>query len=147
MSKAFQLDARLDADTVFLFDWPLSRVLLMNDAQYPWCILVPRETLSDGTTVTELYELEQVKRVQLDKESVLLAQTMMRLFGGQKMNIAALGNVVSQLHVHHVVRYESDVSWPAPIWGRHPVKGYEAAELSTRTDLLVNALSTAFDEA
>lgn len=147
MPNVFQLDARLDADTVFLFDWPLSRVLLMNDRQYPWCILVPRETLSDGACVKELYELEQVKRVQLDKESVLLAQTMMRLFGGHKMNIAALGNVVSQLHVHHVVRYESDISWPAPIWGKHPVQAYQAAELSPRKALLVDALSTAFDEA
>jgi len=139
----FTLDSRLEADTQFLLDWPLCRVLLMNDSQYPWCILVPRVLDSEQQSVTELFHLDDVQRAQLDKESMALSHSLMSVFSPDKLNIAALGNVVSQLHIHHVARYTSDAAWPAPVWGRLPVKPYDDAMLR---DLVVK-LSTVLSEA
>ena len=97
----------------------------MNDSQYPWCILVPRRA-----ELRELYNLSQADRRQLDLESVYLSKTLMHIFDGDKLNVAALGNVVSQLHIHHIVRYSSDPAWPAPVWGKHPVQAYADHELA-----------------
>lgn len=133
----FSLDERLEADTIALADWPLSTVRLMNDEQYPWVILVPKV---EG--VTELYHLDDAQRLQLDAESMFLAKTLMELFDGAKMNVAALGNVVNQLHIHHVVRFESDAAWPAPIWGKLPVKPYESEALAE----MVNKLALITDK-
>jgi len=119
----FQLDERLQNDTIKLASWPLCEVLLMNDTNYPWVILVPR--IKDAT---ELYQLDHSQRQQFDAESDYLAQTLMSLFQGDKMNVAALGNVVKQLHIHHVVRFETDQAWPAPIWGKFPVVPYAPDE-------------------
>jgi diadenosine tetraphosphate (Ap4A) HIT family hydrolase len=119
----FQLDQRLKNDTHRLASWPLCEVLLMNDAQYPWIILVPRV---EGAT--ELFDLSDDQRVQLDRESIFLGKTIFELFGGDKLNVAALGNVVKQLHIHHVVRFEGDPTWPAPIWGKLPTKAYTSAD-------------------
>ncbi len=118
--SAFELDARLQHDTVSIGDWPLSRVLLMNDRHYPWIILVPRRA-----NVTEIYALSSADRTQLLMESCLLAETMAKELNAHKMNVANLGNVVAQLHVHHVARFPQDVAWPAPIWGKVPVQRYE----------------------
>lgn len=120
----FQLDSRLNNDTIHLASWPLSDLLLMNDSQYPWCILVPR--IADAS---ELYHLSRSQRQQLDLESTFLSKTLMSVFEGDKLNVAALGNVVKQLHIHHVVRFTSDISWPAPIWGKHPAKNYTEESL------------------
>lgn len=128
---AFQLDTRLQADTVLLATWPLCDLLLMNDQQYPWCILVPRVS-----GVTELFHLSRSQRQQLDLESTFLSTTLMSVFDGEKLNVAALGNVVSQLHIHHVVRFSSDISWPAPIWGQHPVSNYSKDMLQQRLNEL-----------
>lgn len=125
----FELDSRLANDCEFVLDLPLSRVLLMNDTQYPWFILVPRRT---GTT--ELFELSSDELAQFWHESRQLSLALMALFNGDKLNIAALGNVVSQLHVHHVVRYKGDIAWPHPVWGRYPTKGYEPELLATRVE-------------
>ncbi|RTE86855.1 MULTISPECIES: HIT domain-containing protein [Gammaproteobacteria] len=116
---SWQLNAQLEKDTVTVGDFPLSRVLIMNDAQYPWVILVPRV---EG--VTEAYELQAMEQQQLLQESSLLSMWLMRHFNGDKLNVAALGNVVSQLHVHHVVRFKSDPAWPAPVWGKLPAQPY-----------------------
>ncbi len=123
--SGFRLDERLQNDTIGLASWPLSEVLLMNDSRYPWVILVPRRP-----GVREIYELSDDDQSQLLKESVFLGQSLMRIFGGDKLNVAALGNLVNQLHVHHVVRFASDASWPAPVWGKHPPKAYEPEALS-----------------
>lgn len=96
----------------------------MNDAQYPWLILVPRVS-----EVTELFQLDKSQREQLDAESTILGKSLMGLFGGDKLNVAALGNVVSQLHIHHIVRYQTDPAWPAPVWGKLPGVPYTAQEL------------------
>jgi len=116
---AFGLDARLAADTLPCADLPLSRLLLMNDARYPWCILVPRRA-----GIREWYELDDDDQAQLLKESIWLGRTLMQRFGGDKLNVAALGNVVPQLHLHHVVRRQGDGAWPAPVWGRGTAEPY-----------------------
>jgi diadenosine tetraphosphate (Ap4A) HIT family hydrolase len=123
----FQLDSRLQNDTVRIASWPLCDLLLMNDANYPWCILVPRVV-----DISELFQLSRMQRQQLDLESCFLAATLMQIFEGDKMNVAALGNVVKQLHIHHVVRFSTDAAWPAPVWGRVPVQPYSAGALDKR---------------
>lgn len=135
-ADSFALDDRLAADTIFVASWPLSEVRMMNDEQYPWLILVPRVP-----GAREVYELTDQQRRQLDKESVLLSRTIMDGFSGHKLNVAALGNVVSQLHIHHIVRFEQDLAWPAPVWGKFPVIPMGTDEISKRLTLL-DALAT-----
>lgn len=135
-NQSFTLDSRLKNDTVKLASWPLSDVLLMNDSQYPWVILVPRRA-----GVSEIYQLSGDDQQQLLQESIFLGQQLMALYEGDKLNVAALGNVVNQLHVHHVVRFESDVAWPAPVWGKHPVVAYSETALDTQLKRL-NGLTT-----
>ncbi len=120
----FELDNRLSNDCIVLGDFPLCRLLLMNDASYPWFILVPRRA-----EVTEIYHLSVADQRQLLHESSFLAENLSDIFAARKMNIAALGNVVAQLHVHHVVRFESDRAWPAPIWGVAPAEPYTEQEI------------------
>ena len=127
----FKLDSRLANDTINIASWPLCEVQLMNDTQFPWLILIPRV---EG--VTELYQLDKAQREQLDAESVFLSKTLMTQFQGDKLNIAALGNVVSQLHIHHVVRFTADVAWPAPIWGKFPVTAYSSEALAAQKNQL-----------
>lgn len=109
----FKLDPRLTQDTFKLGHFSLCEVLLMNDARYPWVILVPRRE-----KVTEIYQLTLDDQQQLIVESSFVASKMSELMHADKMNVAALGNVVSQLHIHHVVRYQTDETWPAPVWGK-----------------------------
>lgn len=111
--KPFNLDERLSNDSIVMGDFPLSRVLLMNEARYPWFILVPRVD-----SVTEIYQLSSFDQLQLFQESVCLAQWMSETFLPDKMNVAAIGNIVRQLHVHHVARRVGDASWPKPVWGQ-----------------------------
>ena len=127
----FKLDERLGRDTVKLADWPLSEVLLMNDSQYPWVILVPR-----CAGVSEIYELSEADQQLLLRESVFLGRLLMSVFSGDKLNVGALGNVVNQLHLHHVVRFESDIAWPGPVWGKHPVVQYSEEKLEEQVKLL-----------
>lgn len=118
---AYELDPQLRRDTVYLGHFKLCDLLLMNDANYPWFILVPRRA-----DVSELFHLGQADQQQLMKESCFLAETLNDVFDAEKMNVAALGNLVGQLHVHHVVRYEDDASWPQPVWGKVPPQAYDA---------------------
>ncbi len=108
----FTLHSRLEQDTIPVADLPLCRLCMMNDSRFPWFILIPR---IGG--LTELYQLDTDDRQQFMEESCALAEVMMTAFSGHKMNIGALGNVVPQLHIHHIVRQENDIAWPAPIWG------------------------------
>jgi diadenosine tetraphosphate (Ap4A) HIT family hydrolase len=134
----FVLHPRLAADTFELRRWPLCSVLAMNDARYPWCILVPRRA-----GVREIYELPVADQQQLLRESSALGRALMQAFGGTKLNVAALGNVVSQLHVHHVVRFEHDAAWPGPVWGRHPPEPYDESARRTFVERLSPLLSEA----
>jgi len=138
----FELHPQLAKDCFTVGDFPLSRLLLMNDAQYPWFILVPR---IEG--VTEVFELEVPDQQRLAAESVLLSRLLSEAFTADKMNVAALGNVVSQLHVHHVVRYRGDAAWPAPVWGRMPAKSCSESELRERVDRLASVLPADFNFA
>ena len=131
IDAVFKLDHRLENDTVKLASWPLSDVLLMNDSQYPWVILVPRH---EG--VTEIFQLPIEEQSQLLKESAFLGESLMSIFSGEKLNVAALGNVVSQLHLHHVIRFSSDIAWPGPVWGKCPVIPYTDEALKEKVGLL-----------
>jgi len=121
--SGFALHPRLAADSFVLGDFPLCRLLLMNDAQYPWFILVPRRA-----GAREIYLLEERDQLQLWRESSQLSRAAMEAYRGEKLNVAALGNSVPQLHLHHVVRDARDAAWPGPVWGRHPARPYTAAE-------------------
>ncbi len=116
----FELDERLAADTFPIADLPLSRVLLMNDARYPWVILVPRHA-----SISEVFELPADDQQQLWREATQLGEAMKTALKGDKINIASLGNVVSQLHVHVVLRRHSDATWPAPVWGNGSPEPYD----------------------
>lgn len=120
----FTLDSRLQQDTLWLGDYPLCRLLLMNDAQYPWFILVPRRE-----DVSELFQLDATDQAHLWRETTALAEVLKDCFAADKMNVATLGNVVSQLHMHVIVRRRDDAAWPAPVWGRHPVQAYAPEQL------------------
>ncbi|WP_052481037.1 HIT domain-containing protein [Gilvimarinus agarilyticus] len=132
----FALDHRLVDDTIIVGRFELSLVLLVKDANYPWCILVP-----ERENVIELYHLSDTDQQQLTRESCQLAEVMNSLFDADKINIAALGNRVPQLHIHHVARFAEDAAWPAPIWGAQPVKPYEPELLQKRIVKLSDALT------
>jgi diadenosine tetraphosphate (Ap4A) HIT family hydrolase len=134
---AFALDERLHNDTIKLTSWPLCEVLLMNDAQFPWLILVPRIE-----NASELFHLNESQRLQLDQESIFLSTSLMSLFSGDKLNVAALGNVVKQLHIHHVVRFEGDIAWPAPVWGKQAPQAYSPEAI----DALIKKLGCLSDK-
>jgi len=126
VSEQFSLHPQLVSDSFEIADFPLCKLLLCNDSAYPWFILVPK--VDD---ITEIYQLDWQQQLQLLNESSLLSELLMQIFDGDKMNVAALGNVVEQLHVHHVVRYKTDVSWPKPIWGQQQSSPYTDAELES----------------
>lgn len=132
----FELDPRLVSDTVPLGDFPLCRVLLMNDSRYPWLILVPRVSL-----VREVFNLTAEQQQQLWRETSAVGLVLKDFYQADKINIATLGNVVSQLHMHVVVRMKHDEAWPAPVWGSGNVQPYSSDELATVRGRLHEALS------
>lgn len=132
----FEIDPRLAQDTFTVGDFPLSRLLLMNDTSYPWFILVPRRM-----SIREIFELEPRDQQQLLRESSHLAEVLCRVFQADKINIAALGNMVPQLHVHHVVRYRTDQAWPHPVWGRFPAQPYTTRVLQETCASLIDHLA------
>ena len=123
-SPSFRLHPQLSQDTITLGSFALCRLLLMNDSNYPWFILVPQRD-----DISEVFQLSELDQVLLTRESSYLAQKLAEGFNADKMNIAALGNVVPQLHIHHIVRYHRDPAWPAPIWGQHPAQPYTSADI------------------
>ncbi|QNH00211.1 HIT family protein [Pseudomonas sediminis] len=132
----FALDSRLQQDCLVIGDFPLCRLLLMNDSNYPWFILVPRRE-----EVSELFQLDADDQRQLWQETTLLAETLKDIFAADKMNVATLGNVVSQLHMHVIVRWREDASWPAPVWGRHPAQPYSEQQAGQVVDKLRSVLA------
>lgn len=134
----FSLHPRLAADTLLLADFPLSQCLLMNDMHYPWLILVPRQE-----NRREIFELSTKDQQQLLRESSWISERLAKHFNADKINIAALGNKVPQLHLHHVVRYENDAAWPAPVWGMHPAQAYTLDNLQMMQGRLREAFSDA----
>ena len=127
----FHLDARLAADTAFVAEWALCRVLLMDDAQFPWLVLVPRR---EG--LAELDDLADRERAQLMREITRAMKLLRGVAECDKLNVGMLGNIVRQLHVHVVARREGDAAWPGPVWGHGPAHHY----LPEARDNLLDAL-------
>ena len=130
----FELHAKLAADTVFVADWTLSRVLLMNDARYPWLVLVPRRM-----GAVEIFDLDAPDRAVLIEEIARAGDGLKRLSSAFKINVGALGNLVPQLHVHVVARRPGDAAWPGPVWGQGTAAPYAAG---TRDDLVRKLVNT-----
>lgn len=131
----FELHPRLAQDSAIIGEFELCLLLLSRDANYPWCILVPK-----CEDIYEIHHLGEEEQLQLIRESCRLAEVMTSVFDADKMNVAALGNVVRQLHVHHIARFTDDPAWPQPIWGKLPAKEYTEAEFAERVKRLQNAL-------
>ena len=138
----FTLDTRLDQDTWLIGDLPLCRLLLSNDSNYPWFILVPRR---EG--ISELFQLDDCDQQLMWSETTALARELKELFGAHKMNVATLGNVVSQMHMHVIVRYQTDAAWPAPVWGKLPAKPYAEAQVNEIRSRLKQAFTFLEDKA
>lgn len=115
----FTLDSKLNADTFLVTDLKVSRLLLMNDSNYPWLILVPRKA-----DLVELTDLNFEEQVEVLREINLVAKILQENFGAEKLNIGALGNVVKQLHIHVIARFKNDAAFPKPVWGAVAAKPY-----------------------
>jgi diadenosine tetraphosphate (Ap4A) HIT family hydrolase len=130
----FNLHEALARDCALVGDLPLCRVLLMNDNQYPWLILVPRRA-----DMRECCDLSPADQQQYLQESNVTAALLRNVFGAEKLNIAALGNMVPQLHIHHIARFSNDIAWPKPVWGLHPAQLYHNDALEIRLRLVREA--------
>jgi diadenosine tetraphosphate (Ap4A) HIT family hydrolase len=135
----FTLDARLQQDTLLIGDFALCRLLLMNDAQFPWFILVPRRE-----DMSEVFQLDIADQQLLWQETSELAETLKDTFAADKINVANLGNMVSQLHMHVIVRRRDDAVWPAPVWGKLPAQPYSTEQLAAVMAKLRMALADDF---
>jgi len=133
----FQLAAQLAADTLEVAELPLCRVLLMDREALPWYVLVPRR---DG--LREIHELDRTDQQQLIAESSAVSRAMQRLYAPDKLNIAAIGNLVPQLHLHHVARWAHDPVWPQPVWGRIDATRCLAETAAARIDAMRQSLAT-----
>jgi diadenosine tetraphosphate (Ap4A) HIT family hydrolase len=133
----FKLHPQLQQDCFLLGRFELCQVLLVNDSQFPWFILVPQRE-----NIREIYQLTTADQITLIQESSYLAKNLAEIFNADKLNVAAIGNLVPQLHLHHVVRYQTDKAWAAPIWGKFAAVPYteqqrnELLEHLTRLKLL-----------
>jgi diadenosine tetraphosphate (Ap4A) HIT family hydrolase len=133
MTDGFRLAQRLESDSAFLVDWPLCQVRLMDDARFPWVILVPRRP-----GLEEWTELKVADSAQLAQEIGKVGNALARMFSPTKLNVGALGNIVRQMHVHVVARFETDAAWPGPVWGQGVRIPYERAQIDRlRANLLL----------
>jgi diadenosine tetraphosphate (Ap4A) HIT family hydrolase len=131
----FILDQNLDADTMVLGRFELCRVLLMNDARYPWLILVPEKP-----DLAEIIDLSEADQILLMGEIAAVSQGLKALFNPDKLNVGALGNRVRQLHVHVLARFVSDTAWPGPVWGVGQPQPYPPHMAGVTMDRMVAAL-------
>lgn len=122
-TPGFELHSQLVKDCTVIGSLPLSKLLLMNDANYPWFVLVPMRE-----DKREWYELDDGDQQQLLREANALSRCLQEKTGAKKMNIGALGNMVPQLHVHVIARFDTDIAWPAPVWGKAPAMAYDDKE-------------------
>ncbi len=131
----FTLHPTLAKDSLEITRWDVSQVRLINDVTYPWLILVPvRDNLSG------LHELAQADRLEMMEEIVRASNALKKLYDPVRINVAALGNVVEQLHVHIIARLESDAAWPGPVWGVKPTQPYSPETLESTIQKLQEAL-------
>ena len=138
--RCLNIHPQLQNDCLVIGKFPLSYLLLMKDSNYPWFILVP-----DREDITEIHQLEETDQQQLISESSTLSRIIDKQFNADKINIAALGNLVPQLHIHHIVRYKNDAAWPAPVWGKLPAKAYTEEETKQVITRLKSSLSKDFN--
>jgi diadenosine tetraphosphate (Ap4A) HIT family hydrolase len=131
MATAFTLHPRLAGDAIELARWPLSLVLLMDDGRFPWLILVPQRA-----NLREIHDLPAAERAVLVEEIARAGRLMQSAFRADKINTAALGNQVPQLHVHVIARFTGDAAWPNPIWSHGPRRPMSAAERAERISAL-----------
>lgn len=124
----FKLDDRLAGITVHAVDLPVSRVLVMNDARYPWLVLVPRQP-----GLVEIFDLDPAERVMACEEFSVAGARLKALTGCHKINIANLGNNVPQLHIHVIARNPGDAAWPGPVWGQGEAVPYAPQALKDFT--------------
>jgi diadenosine tetraphosphate (Ap4A) HIT family hydrolase len=134
----FAVDPALAADSLTLGRLALSRVLLINDARFPWLVLVP-----ERAGAVELVDLVGADRAILMDEIATTCHALKRMYAPDKLNVAALGNRVRQLHVHVIARFVSDAAWPNPIWGSGPAAPYPAHALGVTADRIADALHLA----
>jgi diadenosine tetraphosphate (Ap4A) HIT family hydrolase len=120
---AWSLHPQLRADTAFVCDLKLSQLLAMNDANFPWLILVPRRA-----GASELFDLGAEQSALLD-ELAQVSRALKEITQCDKLNVAAIGNLVPQLHIHIVARRRDDAAWPKPVWGALPPRAYDPAAL------------------
>lgn len=132
----FTLHERLVADTTHIIDWPLCSVLLLNDSTYPWVVLVPRRH-----GVVEIHELDKDDRQTLIEEITEASQRLQNTTKANKINVAALGNVVPQLHVHVIARFTTDAAWPRPVWGAVPAQPFTPAALAAEAARLAKVFA------
>ncbi|MCW2310118.1 HIT family protein [Rhodobium gokarnense] len=138
MTDAFSLHPQLDADSSPIADLGLSTVRLMDDATYPWLLLVPRVP-----GAVELIDLSRDDR-HLLMDEIAAAETALRsVTGCDKLNVGALGNMVPQLHIHVIARFKGDAAWPGPVWGKVPARPYAPDEKSSLIARLTDALAGA----
>lgn len=128
----FSLDSRLESDSFPVTDLPLCQVRLMNDARFTWLVLIPRRP-----GIREVFELSTEDQTQLWREATALGQAMKAAVQGDKLNLATLGNVVAQLHLHVVVRKTDDAAWPAPVWGHGEARPYDMDSLAAMRDMIL----------
>lgn len=134
---SFEVHPEILGQNVVLGDLPLSRVILMNDARYPWLMLLPR------TEAYEIVDLTGDQQVTLIREIAAASAAVRGLFNPDKLNVAALGNMVRQMHVHVLGRWKTDPAWPGPVWGHSPAVRYGAAELQATAGRFSGALAAA----
>ncbi len=125
--STFQLHAQLKQDCFVVGQFELCLVLLLNDSQFPWFILVPQRE-----HIREIYELQSEDQQLLIQESSYFSQQLATIFEADKLNVAAIGNIVPQLHIHHIVRYQTDKAWPAPVWGKFAATPYTTQQRDFR---------------
>jgi diadenosine tetraphosphate (Ap4A) HIT family hydrolase len=135
-ATGFRLAARLSADTFELIDLQLCKLLLMNDARFPWLVLVPRRS-----NAVEIFDLSTSEQNQLMAEISGCARLLQEITGCEKINIGALGNVVKQLHIHIVARHSKDAAWPQPVWGAGNSQFLNDAEKNDFSSKVLNKLS------
>ncbi|AWV07025.1 HIT domain-containing protein [Marilutibacter maris] len=131
----WHLDPQLAEDTHPVAHLGLSELRLMDDANHPWLILVPR--IADAV---ELTDLRAADRAALTREIDTVSRVLQAEFKPDKLNVAALGNMVPQLHVHVIARFRDDIAWPRPVWGTAAARPYTPEELVARVDRLGRAL-------
>ncbi|MEP0201299.1 MAG: HIT domain-containing protein [Halioglobus sp.] len=140
-TQEFELHPTLERDTTYIVDLPLCRVLLMEDARFPWLILVPRQH-----GLREFHDVIGQDAMKLHNEIAIASQSLLDLTGAFKINVAALGNMVPQLHIHIIARNQDDEAWPGPVWQTGPARPYTEKVREGRAALLQEAIAEAITQ-